>query len=95
MKYYVYIMSSFRKILYIGVTNNLKRRVYEHQAGLVPGFTQKYQIKLLVYFEEYNNINQAIEREKTIKSWRREKKLNLIYTLNPYWDDLSKKFGFT
>lgn len=93
-KYYVYIMSSFRKILYIGVTNNLKRRVHEHQTGLVMGFTQKYQIKYLVYCEEYSDINQAIAREKILKGWSRKKKLDLIYTLNPYWDDLSKKFGF-
>lgn len=94
MEYYVYIMSSFRKILYIGVTNNLKRRVYEHQSGLVQGFTKKYQIKYLVYFEEYNDVNQAIAREKILKGWSRKKKLDLIHTLNPYWDDLSKRFGF-
>lgn len=80
--------------MYIGVTNNLKRRVYEHQSGLVRGFTQKYQIKYLVYFEEYNDINQAIAREKILKGWNRKKKMDLIFTLNPCWDDLSKKFGF-
>lgn len=93
MKYYVYIMSSFKKTLYIGVTNNLKRRVYEHQTGLIQGFTKKYQIKYLVYFEEYSNVNEAIDREKILKGWARKKKLDLIYTINPYWNDLSKMFG--
>ena len=89
MTYYVYILSSITGVLYIGVTNNLERRMYEHKKKLVPGFTQKYNISQLLYFQEYNDIAQAIHAEKVVKKWRRSKKLDLIRTINPYFRDLS------
>ena len=76
--------------VYIGVTNDIQRRVSEHKSGLIPGFTQKYNCTKLVYFEEYSDINQAIEREKKLKKWRREKKDWLIKTLNPEFKDLAE-----
>ncbi|KKQ24350.1 MAG: Excinuclease ABC C subunit domain protein [Candidatus Roizmanbacteria bacterium GW2011_GWC2_37_13] len=82
-------MSSFSGVLYIGVTNNLKRRVYEHKQELVEGFSKKYKCKKLVYFEEYKDINQAIAREKQLKNWNRKKKDRLIIKLNPDFKDLS------
>ena len=82
--YYVYIMTNKNKtVLYIGVTNDLKRRVYEHSNGLIKGYTQKYNCHYLLYFEEFNEIDQAIWREKEIKKWRREKKEALIVSKNP------------
>ncbi|MCX6809133.1 MAG: GIY-YIG nuclease family protein [Candidatus Berkelbacteria bacterium] len=87
--YYVYIVSSNSKVLYIGMTNSLERRICEHKAGLVPGFTQKYKCKNLVYFESSNNVNTIIAREKQLKKWNRLKKINLIEKLNPKWEDLS------
>ena len=88
-QYYVYMASSISKKIYIGVTNNLPRRIYEHKEGLVDGFTKKYKIKKLVYYEETNDIYSAIEREKQLKKWRREKKIKLIEKDNPKWKDLS------
>ena len=86
---YIYILATQRnKMLYIGVTNNLVRRVYEHKQGIVDGFTKKFNIKKLVYYEQYSNILQAIEREKVLKEWRREWKDHLISTFNPTWRDL-------
>ena len=76
--------------LYIGVTNDIERRVTEHKSGSIPGFSQKYNYCKLVYYEEYSDINQAIEREKKLKKWRREKKEWLIKTLNPDLMDLGK-----
>lgn len=90
--YFVYIMSSFSGILYIGVTNNLKRRVYEHKKELVEGFSKKYKCKKLVYFEEYQEINLAINREKQLKNWRREKKEQLIKKLNSDLKDLGESW---
>ena len=91
--YYVYILANKRNgTLYVGVTDNLQRRVFEHKNNLVKGFTQKYNIHNLVYYEETNNINIAIEREKQIKSWSRKKKLALIEKDNPTWNDLAEKF---
>ena len=87
-QYYVYIASSISKKIYIGVTNNLPRRIYEHKNGLVDGFTKKYKIKKLVYYEETNDIHSALEREKQLKKWRREKKINLIEKDNSGWKDL-------
>ncbi len=87
-------MSSFSGVLYIGVTDDLKRRAKEHKEGLVDGFSKKYRTKNLVYYENYKNINEALVREKQLKKWRREKKLNLIKTLNPEFKDLSLEFGF-
>jgi len=88
-EYSVYIMSSYSKVLYIGVTNNLERRVQEHKLGIAPGFTKKYNVKFLVYFETTNSVLDAIEREKQLKRWRREKKVRLIESTNPHWKDLS------
>ena len=89
--YYTYIMSSpNNSTLYIGVTNDIERRVTEHKSGSIPGFSKKYNCCKLVYYEEYSDINQAIEREKKLKKWRREKKEWLIKTLNPDLMDLGK-----
>ncbi|OGK42183.1 hypothetical protein A2954_04175 [Candidatus Roizmanbacteria bacterium RIFCSPLOWO2_01_FULL_37_12] len=93
MSYYVYIISNYtRSVLYIGVTNNLQRRLYEHKNGLVEGFSKKYFLKYLVYFEEYKSIESAITREKQLKNWHRSWKYNLIKTKNPKLEDLSKKW---
>ncbi len=86
--FYVYIMASLSGTLYIGFTNDLLRRVLEHKEGKAKGFTQKYSCKKLVYYEQSNNVYAAMNREKEIKKWRREKKQNLIQTINPRWDDL-------
>ena len=92
--YYVYIMSNRTHTLYIGVTNDLFRRVEEHRAGALGGFTSKYKLRRLVYFEHTNDIGAAIAREKQLKNWRREKKITLIEQLNPTWTDLSRElFG--
>jgi putative endonuclease len=81
--YYVYILASKRFVLYIGVTNDLQRRVYEHKYGIFPGFTKRYNVDRLIYYEMFDDINQAIAREKQLKNWGREKKLILIKTMNP------------
>lgn len=87
--YYVYIMASKRNgTLYIGVTDNLIKRVYEHKNDLVEGFTKKYQVHMLVYFEESNDIISAIVREKQLKKWKRKWKIELIEKSNPAWKDL-------
>ena len=86
--YYAYILASRSRNLYTGVTNDLQRRVVEHHQGLVPGFTTRYRIFRLVYFEEFGDIRDAIAREKEIKAWRREKKLWLINRRNRAWQDL-------
>lgn len=83
-------MTNHSKTLYTGVTNDLKRRVYEHKSKLIPGFTSKYNINKLVYFEETPDINSAITREKQIKGWLRRKKIDLIESVNPEWKDLSE-----
>ena len=82
-------MTNHSKTLYTGITNDLNRRVYEHKQKLVPGFTQKYNITKLVYFEETSDVNDAIAREKQIKGWLREKKIVLIESMNSEWKDLS------
>ena len=87
--YYVYIMTSPSGTLYIGVTNDLKRRVYQHKHKLIEGFTKKYDVTRLAYYEETQDVQAAIAREKEIKSWRRSKKIALIKLLNPTWQDLS------
>jgi putative endonuclease len=86
--YYVYIMSSEARILYTGVTNDLVRRVYQHKNGLLPGFTSKYKIERLVYFETTSDVRTAISREKQIKGWMRKKKIELIESVNPGWEEL-------
>ncbi len=89
MKYYVYIMTNKPDgILYIGVTNNLIRRVYEHKEGLIEGFTKKYSLKILVYYEGTDDIRSAIQREKNIKHWMRNWKVALIEKMNSEWRDL-------
>jgi len=89
-EYYVYIMTNKSRTLYTGVTNNLERRVYEHKHKLMPGFTSKYNITKLVYYEAGDNINVAIAWEKQIKGWLRAKKIALIESVNPEWRDLSE-----
>jgi putative endonuclease len=87
--YWVYILTNKpRSTLYVGVTNDLVRRVYEHREGLGKGFTQRYRLKMLVYFEQYDTPNAAIQREKNIKHWSRAWKLQLIESMNPKWRDL-------
>jgi putative endonuclease len=88
--YYVYIMGSKTGTLYVGMTNDIKRRVYEHKNHLIPGFTNKYNIERLLYFEAIGEPASAINREKQIKTWRREKKVALIDSVNPSWEDLSE-----
>jgi len=93
--YYVYILCSAGQrlgVLYIGVTNDLIRRTYEHQNNLIDGFTKKYHVNSLVYFEETNSIEDAIRREKQLKGWNRQKKITLIEKENPLWEDLSLHF---
>jgi putative endonuclease len=89
MQYYVYILFNASRTLYVGMTNDLIRRVGEHRAGKVPGFTAKYGIKQLAHYEIYPTALGAIEREKQIKGWTRAKKLALIEQTNPQWEDLS------
>jgi len=91
-EYFVYIMSNNSRTLYIGVTDNLIRRVAEHKQGKVKGFTSKYNIKRLVYFESGSEINEALFREKQLKGWLREKKIALIEQENPDWKDLSESW---
>ncbi|MEG8947703.1 GIY-YIG nuclease family protein [Rosettibacter firmus] len=88
--YYVYIMASKSKVIYTGVTNDIKRRVYEHKKKIIPGFTSKYNTTKLVYYEETKDIKTALAREKQIKGWLRRKKIELIEKENPLWEDLSK-----
>jgi len=89
--YYVYLLASKRNgTLYTGITNDLARRVYEHKSGLIKGFTKKYSLNKLVYFESTNDVNVAILREKRLKKWKRQWKIELIEKLNPVWNDLSK-----
>jgi len=89
--YYVYILANKRNgTLYIGVTNNLEKRVAEHREKIIEGFTKKYDVSLLVYFEETLDFNSAIAREKQLKKWNRDWKLRMIEKFNPNWDDLSK-----
>ncbi len=88
--YHVYILASASRVLYTGITNDLQRRVFEHQAGHVPGFTQKYHITQLMYCEAFRDVRDAIAREKQIKAWTRAKRIALIEKLNPHWRDLSE-----
>ena len=89
--YYVYMLANYyNTVLYIGVTNDLNRRLYEHKNNLVPGFTSKYRVHKLVYFETTGDVRVAIEREKQLKGWTRAKKEALIAKENPMWRDLSE-----
>ena len=92
-RYYVYIMASRSRNLYTGVTGNLCRRALEHKHGGVEGFTKKYNINRLVYFEAFKYIDNAIVREKQIKAWTRAKRLALINEMNPTWQDLAEGWG--
>lgn len=90
-QYFVYILASKRNgTLYIGVTSNLEKRIFEHKNKLIKGFTEKYNLKILVYYEITNDINSAIRREKQLKKWNRKWKLELIEKSNPKWTDLSE-----
>jgi putative endonuclease len=91
--FYVYILTNWEKtVLYVGVTNNMTRRLNEHFSGSVPGFTRQYSCKYLIYYEQYQYINDAIHREKELKGWKREKKEKLIYGYNPGWAFLNERF---
>ena len=87
--YYVYILANRSKTIYIGVTNDLHRRLFVHKSKLIAGFTKKYDINQLVYVETTSDIKSALSREKELKAWRREKKIALIESTNPGWRDLS------
>lgn len=89
-QYYVYIMSSQIGMLYIGITNDLIRRVFQHKNKQVEGFTKKHNITRLIYYEETNDVNAALSREKQLKSWNRSKKLALIHKVNSTFQDLSE-----
>ncbi len=92
--YFVYILSNWDdSVLYIGVTGNLPRRLWEHRENLVPGFTNKYNVHKLVYYEDTNDVYGAISREKQLKKWSRSKKVALISRMNPQWADLSANWG--
>jgi putative endonuclease len=92
-RYFVYILASrYKGTLYVGVTNDLSRRVGEHKAGLVPGFTKTYKVHRLVYYEEFASILEARARERTLKRWRREWKFQLIEAANATWSDLTDAF---
>ena len=93
MRYYVYIMSSKSRVLYVGVTGFLLSRVLRHKSGEGGAFTSKYRVHRLVYYQAFQNIGDAIARETEIKSWRREKKVTLIRENNPTWEDLANDWG--
>jgi putative endonuclease len=90
--YYVYIMTNNSGTLYTGVTNNLERRAAEHKGHLFRGFTDRYKVNRLLYYEVFQDVMAAIEREKQIKAWRRSKKLDLIVAMNPKWKDLTAEW---
>ena len=88
--YYVYILTNKnRTVLYTGITGNIERRIYEHKNKLIEGFTKRYNADRLVFVEAFNDVNDALEAEKKIKGWKREKKISLIEENNPCWNDLS------
>ncbi len=89
-KYYVYIMTNRTQTLYVGVTNDLVHRVSEHKQKLIPGFTSRYNINSLAWFQDFDDVDQAIEAEKVVKGWRRSKKIQLIEAVNPEWRDLAE-----
>jgi putative endonuclease len=91
--FYVYILASTTRTLYVGVTNDLRRRVYEHKTGIIPGFTARYKVNRLVYFEVADEALAAIAREKQLKGWTRRRKVELIEAKNPEWDDLADRIG--
>jgi len=90
-EYFVYLVTNWNnRVIYVGVTNDLARRIYEHNNKLIEGFSSKYNLCKLVYFEQTNDVSCAITREKEIKKWRREKKNKLVEKMNPDWSDLSE-----
>ena len=92
-QYYVYILTNkSNKVIYIGVTNDLDRRMFEHKNKLVEGFTKRYNLVKLVYYEMTEDVQSAIRREKQLKNWHRGWKINLIKQFNPEWNDLSERF---
>ncbi len=91
-QYYVYILTNRTKTIYTGVTNNLQRRIFEHKHLIIKGFTNKYKLTKLVYYEVGSGIKAAISREKQIKGWLRKKKIALIESVNPGWQDISKEW---
>jgi putative endonuclease len=89
--YYIYLLTNWNhRVMYVGITNDLKRRLYEHKNKLIKGFSEKYNLNKLVYFEETQDAHTAITREKEIKKWRREKKNQLVNQINPEWQDLNE-----
>jgi putative endonuclease len=94
-RYFVYIMANASKLLYTGMTNSIRRRVREHKLKRTPGFAAQYNITRLVYFESFEDVRNAIEREKQIKAWTRAKRLALVESTNPKWDDLSREWDQT
>jgi putative endonuclease len=94
-QYYLYILSNrYNGTLYIGVTNDLERRMFEHKNKLIEGFTKQYGLDKLVYFETYQYVNDAIKREKNMKKWKRQWKITLIEKENPMWNDLSEDWVY-
>jgi len=91
-EYFVYIMSNVSRTLYIGMTNNLERRVWQHKERSIPGFTRKYNLTMLVYLESYPEPRVAFERERQLKGWLRSRKVELIESMNPEWLDLSARW---
>ena len=90
-EYYVYILTNWNnKVMYVGVTNDIRRRLYEHQQGIIEGFTRKYRVHKLVYLESYGEVKDAIAREKQIKNWSRIKKNQLVETVNPNWKEIQR-----
>lgn len=93
-EYWTYIVASLSGTLYVGVTNHIERRIWEHKSGEFEGFASKYRCHRLVYYEGFDNVLKAIDREKQLKGWRREKKIVLIESRNPRWEDLAEKWGW-
>ena len=93
-EYWTYIDASLSGTLYIGMTNNIERRMFEHKSGEFEGFASKYHCDRLVYVESFDDVRKAIDREKQLKGWRRSKKIALIQSRNPRWEDLAEKWGW-
>ena len=91
--YHVYILASITKTLYVGVTNDLRRRVYQHKTGMIPGFTSQYNVNRLVHYEAFTDIRDARQRERQLKGWVRRKKIELIESQNLEWEDFADRIG--
>src|ERR1700722_2760292 len=91
-RYFVYILASRSRVIYTGITSGLKKRIWEHREGRAPGFTSRYRVHRLVHFEVFQDVRDAIGREKEIKGWGRKKKVALIEATNPNWDDLAEEW---